>query len=253
MLGAIELISLGKGGGMRGHKKTGLTALAAGREARVAQIAGEIDALLQSGVGEDLGLSYWMDRCRAVFAWKPFAIWLDSDESLRGSVRRLLTQAQRRDTLEPGQSRRVLLHLVGATLDCALGRGHFQHHSFSTADAPNNRAGDFFLGDVAIHVTTAPGEAVIERCKGNLDDGHRPVVVTVQRSLSVAEGLAANVGLSDQIDIFEIEQFIALNLYELSKFGADGRKVAIVELVSRYNEVVDEFETDPSLKIELRK
>ena len=50
----------------------------------------------------------------------------------------------------------VLQHLVGAKLDCALGHGHLQHNSFSTADAPNERAGDFFLGDVAIHVTTSP-------------------------------------------------------------------------------------------------
>lgn len=238
---------------MRDHKKVGLTTLAASREVRVAQIAGEIDALLQRGVGEDLGFSYWMDRVCAVFAWNPFAIGLDSDESLRGSVRRLLAQAQRRDTVEPGQSGRVLLHLVGATLDCALGKGHFQHNGFSTADTPKNRAGDFFVGDVAIHVTTAPGEAVIERCRGNLDDGHRPVLVTIQRSLSLAEGLAANAGLSDRIDVFEIEQFVALNLYELGKFGAEGRRVAITELVSRYNEIVDEFETDPGLKIELRR
>lgn len=94
---------------------------------------------------------------------------------------------------------------------------------------------------------------MIERCRENLNDGHRPILVTIQRSRSVAEGLAANVGLSDRIDMFEIEQFVALNLYELGRFGADGRKLAITELVSRYNEIVDEFETDPSLKIELRR
>jgi hypothetical protein len=69
----------------------------------------------------------------------------------------------------------------------------------------------------------------------------------------VAEGLAANVGLGDRIDIFEIEQFVALNLYELGKFGAAGRKTAVTDLVDRYNEIVDEFETDPSLKIELKR
>jgi hypothetical protein len=33
--------------------------------------------------------------------------------------------------------------------------------------------------------------------------------------VGVAEGLAANLGLADRIDIFECEQFVALNLYEL--------------------------------------
>ena len=58
----------------------------------------------------------------------------------------------------------VAQNLVGAKLDCALGKGKFEHNSYSTADAPGDRAGDFLVCGVAIHVTTAPGEAVIERC-----------------------------------------------------------------------------------------
>jgi uncharacterized protein DUF4928 len=69
----------------------------------------------------------------------------------------------------------------------------------------------------------------------------------------VAEGLAANVGLADRIDVFEIEQFVALNLYELGQFGLDGRRTAVTDLVERYNEIVENVETDPSLKIELRR
>jgi hypothetical protein len=106
---------------------------------------------------------------------------------------------------------------------------------------------------LAIHVTTSPGEAVIEKCRENLNDGYRPMLVTLQRGLTVAEGLAGNLGLPDRIDTFEIEQFVALNLYELGKFGADGRRTAVTDLVERYNEIVEEFETDPSLKIELRR
>ena len=102
-------------------------------------------------------------------------------------------------------------------------------------------------------MTTSPGEAVIDKCRDNLNDGLRPMLITLQHGLTVAEGLAANVGLGDRIDIFEIEQFVALNLYELGKFGADGRRTAVTELVGRYNEIVEEFETDPSLKIELRR
>ena len=147
----------------------------------------------------------------------------------------------------------MLQHLVGAKLDCALGKGQFDHNSFSTADAPTARKGDFFLGDVAIHVTTSPGEAVIERCRENLNDGYRPVLVTLERGLTVAEGLAGNVGLTDRIDVFEIEQFVALNLYEIAKFAADGRRTAITEMVCRYNEIIEEVETDPSLKIDLRR
>lgn len=59
--------------------------------------------------------------------------------------------------------------------------------------------------------------------------------------------------MADRIDLFEIEQFVALNLYQLAKFGADGRKSAVIDLVSRYNAIVEQVETDPSLKIELRQ
>jgi len=199
--------------------------------------------------------AHWIEGVRAFFAGKPFTIKLDASRSLRHVVRDILEQAVERQKGAPGMyyAGAVLQHLVGAKLDCALGQGKFEHNSFSTADAPGQRAGDFFVGDVAIHVTTSPGEAVIERCGENLYDGYRPVLVTMRPGMAVAEGLANNNGLADRIDIFEIEQFVALNLYELGKFAAAGRRVAVTDLVSRYNDVVEDMETDPSLKIEIRK
>jgi len=198
---------------------------------------------------------FWIEKVHEFFAGKPFKIKLDFSKSLRTVVRDVISQAKERQKTTPGvyHAGAVLQHLVGAKLDCALGRGKFEHNSFSTADSPGARSGDFSLGDVAIHVTTSPGEAVITRCRDNLNDGIRPVLVTLQDGLQVAEGLAGNAGLADRIDIFEIEQFVALNIYELGKFAADGRKTAVTEIVDRYNEIVEEVETDPSLKIEVRR
>lgn len=195
---------------------------------------------------------FWIERVRAFFAAKPFKLRLDASHSLRAVVRDLLAQAVERQKTAPGMNYAgaVLQHLVGAKLDCVLGVGQIKHHSVSTADAPNQRAGDFLIGDAAIHVTTAPGEAVIARCKDNLDRNQRPLLVTLQRGLAVAEGLAENAGLATRIDLFEIEQFIALNLHEWSKFGAEGRKTAVADLIDRYNAIVEQVETDPSLKIE---
>ncbi len=99
--------------------------------------------------------------------------------------------------------------------------------------------------------TFMTGEAAIERCSDNLNDGHRPILVTRQRGLTVAEALAENVGLGHRIDIFEIEQFIALNLYEMGKFVMAGRRAVLKDFVTRYNEIIDEVETDPSLKSNL--
>lgn len=76
--------------------------------------------------------------------------------------------------------------------------------------------------------------------------------MTTTRGVTVAEELARNKGLDDRIDVFEVEQFVALNLHELGKFTPSGRRNAVVEIVKRYNEIVEQFETDPSLKIEIR-
>ena len=91
------------------------------------------------------------------------------------------------------------------------------------------------------------------KCRENLDEGLRPLIVTGKKGLAVAEGLASNSSLADRIDVFEIEQFMAANLYELGAFVADGWRTAIDSLVKRYNEIVEEVETDPSLKIEFKR
>jgi hypothetical protein len=197
---------------------------------------------------------FWIGRVHAFFAGKPFKIKLDASRSLRTLVRDLLAEADERQKNAPGMQYvgAVLQHVVGAKLDCALGKGEFTHNSFSTSDSQTGRAGDFLVGDVAIHVTTSPSEALIGRCRDNLGDNLRPIIVTTQRGLTIAEGLADNGGIGERLDVFEIEQFVALNLYELGKFVAAGRRVAVTDLVTRYNEIVEEFETDPSLKIEFR-
>jgi hypothetical protein len=259
-----QVLGLGKGAVqsvLKRHQITRVLAKEGGRTSRgslgkMREYVAFLNALGKQGkVDLDAVEVFWVDRVQQFFSGKPFKIRLDASRSLRTVVRDVISQAEQRQKDTPGMNYAgaVLQHLVGAKLDCALGQGHLQHNSYSTADAPNARAGDFFLGDVAIHVTTSPGEAVIDRCRENLNDGHRPILVTVQRGLTVAEGLASNVGLADRIDIFEIEQFVALNLYEIAKFAAEGRRVAVTDLVSRYNEIVEEFETDPSLKIELKR
>ncbi len=140
---------------------------------------------------------------------------------------------------------------IGAKLDCALGAGKIKHNGFSTADAPTGRAGDFLIGDSAIHVTTTPGEALLGKCADNLNENLRPIIVTLAKGVPVAEGLAENIGIAERVDILEVEQFIATNIYELGGFAADGQKTATAGVVDRYNELIGEFETDPSLAIEI--
>jgi len=199
--------------------------------------------------------NFWVEKVQEFFAAKPFLISLDASQSLRRMVRDVIELAETKQRQSPGMqyAGAMMQHLVGAKLDCALGVGRFSHHSFSTADAPKGRVGDFLIDDVAIPVTNAPSESMIRDCITNLTDGLRAIVVTRKAGVAVAEGLAGNAGIADRIDIFEIEQFLALNLYELSGFAPSRRRAAVSEVIDRYNWIVDEVETDPSLRIALRK
>ncbi|MGU5608922.1 DUF4928 family protein [Aeromonas hydrophila] len=262
--GGGQVLGLGRGAVQAVLSRHGITRVLAaegGRTSRgsisnMREYVAVLNGLATSGeVNLDAVEAFWIARVHEFFSAKPFKIRLDASRSLRTLVRDMIVQAEERQRNTPGMqyAGAVLQHLVGAKLDCALGAGRFEHNSFSTSDAQSGRNGDFFIGDVAIHVTTAPSEALIGRCRDNIDDGYRPIIVTTARGMTVAEGLADNASLGERIDVFEVEQFVALNLYELGKFAAEGRRVAVGDVVTRYNEVIEEVETDPSLKIEFRQ
>ena len=262
--GRGQVLGLGKGAVQSILQKHGISRVLASEGGRTSRGSignmREYVALLNqlhadSAADLDTIEAFWIARVHEFFAAKPFKIRLDASRSLRTVVRDVLAQAEDRQKTAPGvyYAGAVMQHMVGAKLDCALGKGQFEHNSYSTSDQQSGREGDFFLGDVAIHVTTSPSEALIERCRDNLNDGVRPMLVTGQRGLILAEGLADNAGLADRIDVFEVEQFIALNLYELGKFAAEGRRVAVADFVARYNEIIEDVETDPSLKIEFHQ
>lgn len=194
---------------------------------------------------------YWVERTQAYFDALPFTFKLDPARSLRACVRDLLAQAVARQREVKGTmyAGAVMQHLVGAKLDYVT-KGAATHHGFSVADAPSNRSGDFLIGDVAIHVTTAPGEALIRKCQGNLSLGLRPLIVTTEDGVGGAKALSKQAGVDDRLDVIEIEQFIATNVYEWSVFERDARPTAVQDIIERYNRIVADVESDPSLRIE---
>ena len=199
----------------------------------------------------DLVENYWVGRVREFFAGKPFKFRLDLSLSIRAAVRHLLAQARERQQSLVGSRYEgpMLQHLVGAKLDLVLGTGKVMHHSASEADQADRRAGDFVVGDVAIHVTTNPGEALMRKCAGNLDAGLHPLIVTLPAKTAVADSLAEDASISARIDVLDIEQFLAANLHERALFQSKNRGPKTEELISRYNSIIDAHETDPSLKI----
>ena len=196
---------------------------------------------------------FWVEKVREFFAGKPFTLRLDQSLSIRAMVRGLMEQALGRQEDARGAMivGAVLQHLVGAKLAVALGnRLEVTHHGASVADAAA-RGGDFDLGDTSVHVSVSPGEALLQKCEQNLNDARRPVIVTVREGVAVAEGLARNRGIADRVDVLEVEQFVATNIYELGAFHAETRREIVANIVERYNAIIAEHETDPSLMIEL--
>ena len=195
---------------------------------------------------------WWIEKTKAFFEAKPLRIKVDQARSVRALVRDVLQQADRRQKSSGGTAYvgAVMQHLVGAKLELALNL-KLKHNGFSVADATTDRSGDFQIEQVVIHVTTTPTESLIRKCDDNLQSGLKPLVVTSYTGAVSAENLAEAQNIADRIDIFEVEQFIATNIYEISRFGHDSRKVTVEQLVDKYNAIVQSHETDPGILLQI--
>jgi hypothetical protein len=211
-----------------------------------------LNALYKSGLLDFSAIEHWwINRIKAFFSSRPFGLKIDPSKSLRSIISDLMDAAFSRQRECQGTmiAGAVMQHLVGAKLELALPRIQIEHKGFSVADAPSGRKGDFLVGDTSIHVTTAPSEALIRKCFDNLNENLRPVIITTQAGAGGAGALAKDADIDDRIDILEIGQFIATNIYELSGFEHAKRPVKINDLVYAYNHIIEQTETDPSLKI----
>lgn len=196
---------------------------------------------------------WWIGRVEAFFASKPLRVKVDSSKSHRQIVSELIAAAYERQNQCPGTMivGAVMQHLVGAKLELVLPDVHIEHHGFSVADEPSSRSGDFFVGDTAIHVTTAPTEALLSKCCRNLEANLRPLIITTEKSVGGAYALAQNARISARIDVLDIEQFLTTNIYEWCRFQGQQRSASMNDLVTIYNQIVHEVEGDPRLNIRL--
>jgi hypothetical protein len=194
---------------------------------------------------------WWIIRVKEYFASKPFKLKLDPSKSLRHAVHELLDAAFARQKEMQGTmvAGAVMQHLVGAKLEIMVMGIKIDHRGFSVADSPGGWKGDFLIHDAAIHVTTAPTEALIRKCQENLEQGIRPVIITTDTGIGGATALARNAGVADRIDVLEVEQFVAANVYEKSAFSESNRTLTVAGLIEKYNKIVDSCESDPSLRI----
>lgn len=144
----------------------------------------------------------------------------------------------------------VLQHLVAAKLCLIMPENAFEIHGASVVDAPTERSGDFVINNTIIHCTTMPGALLIEKCKANLRGGCHPVIITIFERVHTALNLAEDAGLAGRVEVWDIQQFLSSNVYEHSLFDESKRNSTLSDIIGRYNEIVLEAETDPSLRIE---
>lgn len=197
--------------------------------------------------------AWWVERVRDFFESSPLKLRVDTGSSLKACLTTIFDEAKRRQSENRGSTvlGAVMQHLVGAKLEVLYPDQEIRHSGYSVADSPTGRSGDFQLGDCVIHVTTAPGKLLLQKCSDNLDRGLRPLIVSTHAGAALADTLADEEGLSKRIEVLDITQFLVANMLEWTGFDGSQRRDTFEGLISRYNAIIDECETDPSLRIEL--
>ena len=141
-------------------------------------------------------------------------------------------------------------HLVAAKLSLIMPEGSFEIYGASVAVAPTDYGGYFVINNTFIYCTTIPGALLIEKCRANLRAGARPVIITIFERVATALNLLEDAGLAGCVDVWDIQQFLSTNVYEHSLFDETKRNSTLGDIISAYNKIVLEKETDPSLRIE---
>jgi hypothetical protein len=143
----------------------------------------------------------------------------------------------------------IAQHLVGAKLELRFPSMEIPNHSASTADAPTERPGDFFVGDTVFHVTMAPQDLIFLKCKRNLVDKCRVYLLVPEKRMQQALRNAKMHELEDEIVIRSIESFVGQNIDELSMFSTDLLLQEIKKLVAVYNRRIKVERYAPEIQI----
>lgn len=193
---------------------------------------------------------YWIGCVREFFASQPFKLAGDQSQSISNAIDDLLNQAVKRQKDNPGMmyAGTILQHLVAAKLEIIM--PSIEIHGASDADDQTGREGDFILEDSAIHCTTAPANLLVEKCRSNIEHGMNPIIVTTTNRVVTAHNLLEDAGIGGRVEVWDLQQFLSTNVYEHGLFKTESRKAFLSELIDTYNGIIDEFETDPSLRIQ---
>jgi hypothetical protein len=195
---------------------------------------------------------YWAGKVVEYFRNQPFLLSADTSRTIGTSLDELFEQARKRQKQNTGTQYlgSMLQHLIAAKLSIVLPPNTFEIHGASVADSPTARSGDFVIHKTIIHCTAAPSEPLISKCKANLKNGYSPVIITIFDRVKTALDLASDAEISGRVDVWDIQQFLSTNINEYCQFDEQNRNIKLADIIEAYNRIIDEKETDPSLKIE---
>ena len=163
-----------------------------------------------------------------------------------GSWVKLLLQAA-----HPKSRGEVAQHLIGAKLERRHPGANIPTHADSAGDAQAEPPGDLLLGTTAFHVTAAPGKEVIAKCGDNLTAGYHPVLLVPGEMVERTRGMADAEGLADRITIASLEDFVAVNIIEMSTGDKSLFLRTLNDILDAYNRRIEAAETDQSLRVRI--
>lgn len=200
----------------------------------------QIEQELSAGIKELQGRALeWLAR-------EHLKVPCDRQDSPSAWVHAILEEAKGRS------GGKVEQHLVGAKLEQRHPKIPIPNHPGHAADAPTARFGDFLIGDTCYHVTATPALPLLKKAASNLKSGLRPVILVPREQVARAIHLAETQGIESRVMIVAIEEFLAVNIVEMSEGHEQFFVATLKSIIEKYNRRLEEVETDLSLKIELQ-
>lgn len=147
---------------------------------------------------------------------------------------------------------RIEQYLVGAKLQKYYETFPIPNHPAHSADVQTERLGDFSIHKTIYHITAAPSQAVIQKCAANLRAGKHPILLIPQEKKATAVAFAEQEHLENQISIISIEDFVTVNIIEISSGEKRDFFQTLQEIIEIYNKRLSEVETDMALRIEVK-
>ena len=185
-----------------------------------------------------------VEKVRIFFDQQKLSVDLNFDKPTPQIIADILTAA---GTKRGG----VAHHLVGAKLALRYPKIDVENRSFTAADLQSGLPGDFLISDTAFHVTVSPMPPVVEKCRENLRNGYRAILLVIDSRIAAAKQFAEDLGVGSQVGIYAVEDFVGRNIEELGEFSNQNVRTEFRNLLVKYNKRVEDVEPDKSIMIEI--